>query len=146
MIEVPSAVMSADILAKEADFFSIGTNDLIQYTFAVDRINEKVAHLYQPLHPAILRMLKMVIDAAHRRGRWISVCGEMAADPVSAIILLGMGIDKLSMAAVSIPKVKNAIRGVSLTEARRLALNVLSKETGEEVQRVVNEQLKGFDI
>ncbi len=137
MIEVPSAVLTADILAKEVDFFSIGTNDLIQYTFAVDRINEKVAHLYQPLHPCILRMIKMTVEAAHRAGIWVSLCGEMAGDPILAVLLIGMGVDKLSMAAINIPEVKKAIRAISFDEAQSLAIAALQKETVEDVKNIV---------
>lgn len=149
MIEVPAAVMEADILAREADFFSIGTNDLIQYTFAVDRINEKVAHLYEPLHPAILRMIKIVIDAAHRQGIWISLCGEMAAEPAIACLLMGMGIDKLSMAAVNIPEVKRLIRSVKYSDAQRLAEVVLGKEDVTEIKKLVQSQfcpLKSYQV
>ncbi len=141
MIEVPAAVMAADVLAREADFFSLGTNDLIQYTFAVDRINEKVAHLYQPLHPAILRMIKMVIDAAHRQNIWVGVCGEMAADPMVAMILIGLGIDKLSMASINIPEVKRLVRTLTYKEAQRLALTVLGKDTVEEIKNLVHSRL-----
>ncbi len=145
MIEVPSAVMIADVLAQYADFFSIGTNDLIQYTFAVDRINEKVAHLYQPLHPAILRMIKNVIGSAHRRGIWISVCGEMAAEPILAVLLMGMGIDKLSMAAVNIPPVKRLIRSVNYTDAQRLAEVVLQQDDIGKIQNIVYSQFCSLD-
>jgi phosphotransferase system enzyme I (PtsI) len=125
MIEVPSAAMTADILAAKSDFFSIGTNDLIQYSLAVDRGNEKVNYLAQPCHPAVLRFLKQTIDAAHERGIKAAMCGEMAGDPSLTVLLLGLGLDELSMAAPAIPQVKRIIRGVSLKDCRALAEKAL---------------------
>jgi phosphotransferase system enzyme I (PtsI) len=125
MIEVPSAAMTADVLAEKSDFFSIGTNDLIQYSLAVDRGNEKVNYLAQPCHPAVLRFLKKTIDAAHARGIKAAMCGEMAGDPASTVLLLGLGLDELSMAAPAIPHVKRIIRGVSLKDCRALAEKAL---------------------
>ena len=125
MIEVPSAAMTADILAKRSDFFSIGTNDLVQYTLAVDRGNEKVSYLAQPTHPAILRFLKTTIDAAHSRSIRAAMCGEMAGDPGMAVLLLGLGLDEFSMAASSIPLVKRIIRSISMNECRVLADELL---------------------
>src|SRR5829696_4504599 len=116
MIEVPGAALIADVLAREADFFSIGTNDLIQYSLAVDRNNEHVASLYQPLHPAILRMLRFVIDSAGAAGIEISLCGEMAADPRYALLLVGLGLRRLSMSPRRIPEVKTWIRELSAAE------------------------------
>ncbi|MFH1258928.1 MAG: phosphoenolpyruvate--protein phosphotransferase [Elusimicrobiota bacterium] len=126
MIELPSAAITADVLAKEASFLSIGTNDLIQYTLAVDRINENVASLYDPLHPAILRLLKNIIDAGHAAGKWVGMCGEMAGSPEFTSILIGMGLDEFSVAAIAIPKVKNTIRSLRLSEAKELVKEVLT--------------------
>ncbi|MCK4245292.1 MAG: phosphoenolpyruvate--protein phosphotransferase [Candidatus Omnitrophica bacterium] len=133
MIETPSAAMTADILAKETDFFSIGTNDLIQYSIAIDRINEKIAYLYEPAHPAILRLIKNIIKAAHKEKIWVEMCGEMAADPSFALLLLGLGIDALSMSPFAIPEMKKIIRGVTFQEAKEFAKNALSFETTKEV-------------
>ncbi len=142
MIEVPSAAIVAADLAFESDFFSIGTNDLIQYTLAVDRGNEKVAYLYEPLHPAVLRLLKQTIQAARKAGIKISVCGEMASDPVSAVILLGLGVDELSMSAISIPPVKRLIRSINLNDARALAEEIMTEKTINGVHRVLKRHLK----
>jgi phosphotransferase system enzyme I (PtsI) len=126
MIEIPSAALTAEILAQKSDFFSIGTNDLLQYTLAVDRGNEKVGYLTQPFHPAVLRLLKMTIDAAHARGIKAAMCGELAGSVVAAPLLLGLGLDEFSMAASSIPLVKRIIRGASLEECRGLAEKALA--------------------
>ena len=136
MIEIPSAALTADVLAEHVYFFSIGSNDLIQYTLAVDRVNDNVIHLYQPTHPSVLRLIQMTIDAGHRHGIWVGVCGEMAADPMLAMLLLGMGIDELSMAPVALPAVKDVIRKTSLSEARKLAEAALQAHTAGEVQRL----------
>ena len=120
MIEVPSAAVISDIIAKEVDFLSIGTNDLIQYTMAVDRVNADVAHLYTPMHPAILRLLKIIIDSAHAAGINVGMCGEMAGDPEYTAVLLGLGLDEFSMSAAQIPKVKKIIRSISKAEAKQL--------------------------
>ncbi|MEW5957156.1 MAG: phosphoenolpyruvate--protein phosphotransferase [Chloroflexota bacterium] len=121
MIEIPSAALMADVLAPQVDFFSIGTNDLAQYTLAVDRTNEQVAHLADPLHPAVIRLIHQVIQAAHQHGKWVGLCGEMAGDPLAVPLLLGLGLDEFSMAAVSIPPIKAQIRGLSLAQARQIA-------------------------
>src|SRR5512138_2414564 len=126
MIEVPSAVIIADLLAREVDFFSVGTNDLIQYSLAIDRTNEHLSHLYEPLHPAVLRSLKMVTDAAHAAGIEVCMCGEMAGDPTYLPILLGLGFNELSMNAISIPRVKKILRRCSKKEAENLVSQVLT--------------------
>jgi len=133
MIEIPSAALSADLLAEQADFFSIGTNDLTQYTLAVDRINEHVAHLYQPAHPAVLRLIALAIEAGQRHKRPVCVCGEMASDPLTALLLVGMGVDELSMAPASIPVVKDAIRKTTLEQARALAGQALAARSSTEI-------------
>ena len=135
MIEIPSASMTADILAREADFFSIGTNDLIQYALAVDRINEHVSYLYKPLHPAVLRIIRGVVQAAHQEGIPIAICGEMAAEPSHALILLGLGLDEFSMNPVSIPKVKKVLRMSRFEETRALVERVFQFSTAAEIER-----------
>jgi len=133
MIEIPSAVLIADTLAKRVKFFSIGSNDLIQYTLAADRTNEKVSHLYEPTHPAILRLIKMTVDAAHANGIWAGVCGEIAGDPVLTPLLLGLGVDELSAAPAVLDQVKYIIRRVKLDEARQLAEFALSSESPTDI-------------
>nr|HOP41485.1 phosphoenolpyruvate--protein phosphotransferase [Geobacteraceae bacterium] len=141
MIETPSAVIIADLLAREVDFFSVGTNDLIQYSLAIDRTNEHLSHLYEPLHPAVLRSLKIVADAAHAAGIYVSMCGEMAGEPNYLPILLGLGFDELSMNAVSIPKVKKILRRCSRREAEKLALQALTFSTATEVDAYLQSQI-----
>lgn len=133
MIEIPSAAMVADSLARRSHFFSIGTNDLIQYSLAVDRMNEKIAHLYEPTHPAILRLIKNSVDAAHAHKVWVSVCGEMAGDPVLVPLLLGLGVDELSAAPPLLAQVKYLIRRLKLADARQLAEFALSCESPAEI-------------
>jgi len=133
MIEIPSAAIVADSLAKRLKFFSIGTNDLIQYCLAVDRMNEKIAHLYEPTHPAILHLIKGTVDAAHNHRIWVSVCGEMASDPVLVPLLLGLGVDELSVTAALVPPVKFIIRRLKLTEAKELAEFALNSESAAEI-------------
>ena len=133
MIEIPSAAISADTLAREVDFFSIGTNDLIQYTIAVDRVNERIAHLYEPTHPAVLRLLKMIADAAHASKIWVGVCGEMARDVALIPILLGLGMDELSVGARSVPRVKMAVRSLAVSECQQLVDEVLRLQTSSEI-------------
>ncbi|MCA1660550.1 MAG: phosphoenolpyruvate--protein phosphotransferase, partial [Verrucomicrobiaceae bacterium] len=129
MIEIPSAAMCAERLAREIDFFSIGTNDLIQYTIAVDRVNERVAHLYEPAHPAVLRMLKMVADAAHAHDIWVGVCGEMAGDLALTPLLLGLGMDELSVGASLVPQVKRAVQSLKHGECQKLVREVMDLDT-----------------
>ena len=133
MIEVPSAALMADVLAKHVKFFSIGTNDLVQYTMAVDRVNERVAYLYEPTDPSVLRLIKSTIDAGHRHGVWVGLCGELAADPLATPLLIGLGLDELSMAPSAVPWVKDAIRSVSYECAVELANTALGAETATEV-------------
>ena len=137
MIETPSAVMVADLIAPEVAFFSIGTNDLIQYTLAVDRVNEHVAHLYEPLHPSILRAIRQVVRVAKQHEIPVAVCGEMAGDPTIAPLLIGMSIDELSMNSVSIPKVKNVIRRMHHEDMAQLVDSVLMLSTADEIRRAV---------
>ena len=133
MIEIPSAVLTADSLAKRVKFLSIGTNDLIQYSLAVDRLNEKIAHLYEPTHPAIVRLIKATVEAGRRNGIWVGVCGEMAGDPALVPLLLGLDIDELSAAFSVVPQVKFLIRRLKLSEARQLADFALNCESGSEI-------------
>ncbi|HWW02235.1 MAG TPA: phosphoenolpyruvate--protein phosphotransferase [Candidatus Acidoferrum sp.] len=133
MIETPSAVMVADALAKRLKFFSIGTNDLIQYSLAVDRMNEKIAHLYEPTHPAIVRLIKATVDAAHNQKVWVSVCGEMASDPVLAPLLLGLGVDELSVAPPLVSPVKFLVRRLKMSEAKEVADFALQCESTSEI-------------
>jgi phosphotransferase system enzyme I (PtsI) len=121
MIEIPSAALTADMIAREVDFLSIGTNDLIQYTIAVDRLNERIAHLYEPTHPAVLRLIQMVVNAAHARGIWVGVCGEMAGEVTLTPLLLGLGVDELSTGAALVPRVKAAVQQLSTQECEKLA-------------------------
>ncbi len=133
MIEIPSAAISADTLAREVDFFSIGTNDLIQYAIAVDRVNESIAHLYEPTHPAVLRLLKMIADAAHANGIWVGVCGEMAGDIVLTPLLLGLAMDELSASTSLVPRVKLAVQSLSVSECETLVQEALQMETPAEI-------------
>jgi len=137
MVEVPAAAVAADILAHEVDFFSIGTNDLIQYAMACDRTNERVSYLYEPLHPAILRLIKGVIEAAHKAGKWVGMCGEMAGDPLAIPILLGLGLDEFSINPTAIPEAKAIISSLSLVEAEKIAAKALSMSSAEEIKAYV---------
>jgi phosphotransferase system enzyme I (PtsI) len=141
MIETPAAATIPDLLATEAEFFSIGSNDLIQYTLAADRSNPRVAHLYEPLHLAVLRMMRTILRAAHRHSRPVSVCGEMAADPIYTLILLGLGVDELGMNPVMIPAIKQIIRGVTWAEARNVARGVLRERRAKDVEAYLEEMM-----
>jgi phosphotransferase system enzyme I (PtsI) len=133
MIEIPSAAATADILAKNCSFFSVGTNDLIQYLLAIDRVNERIAHLYEPTHPAVVRTLKHIVDEAHKQGLPVSVCGEMAGDPVFAPLLLGLGVDGLSMSPSWLPSVKYLVRAMTMADAKALAAEALALESPKEI-------------
>jgi phosphotransferase system enzyme I (PtsI) len=141
MAETPAAVFIADLLAEEADFFSIGTNDLIQYTLAVDRGNEKIAHLYEPLHPAILRAIKTLVETGHKHDIWVGVCGEMCGDPAGAVILLGLGLDEFSTSPYLLPEIKTIVRSVTYAEAKELSERALCLSTAADVRRFVEEKL-----
>lgn len=138
MVEIPSTAVLADQFAKEVDFFSIGTNDLIQYTMAADRMNEQVSYLYQPYNPSILRLVKMVIDASHKEGKWTGMCGEMAGDETAIPLLLGLGLDEFSMSATSVLKARSLISKLSKAEMENLAQEALQKSTVDEVIELVN--------
>jgi phosphotransferase system enzyme I (PtsI) len=154
MIEIPSAAIAADALARQVKFFSVGTNDLIQYTLAVDRLNERIAHLYEPTHPAIVRLIKMTTDAGKKHGIWTGVCGEMAGDPVLAPLLLGLGVTELSAAPASVPGIKYLIRRLKLCEAEALAEFALSCESASEIlarckalaQQIAPSLFEGFKL
>jgi phosphotransferase system enzyme I (PtsI) len=137
MIEIPSAAIMSDLLIQEVDFLSIGTNDLIQYTLAVDRVNEAVAYLYEPLHPAILRLIQTTVDACHRAGKWAGMCGEMAGDPQFVPLLLGMGLDELSVSVSVIPEVKKVIRMMPYQLATEIAQAALKMKTSGEVMELI---------
>jgi phosphotransferase system enzyme I (PtsI) len=142
MVEVPSAVAVADLLAKQVDFFSIGTNDLIQYALAIDRVNEHVAYMYQPFHPAILRMIRQVVEAGRKAGIDVALCGEMAGDPLCISILLGLGINDLSLNALGIPIIKKIIRTISLEESRNVLEEILELDTAARVREIIKEKMK----
>ncbi|WP_419853184.1 phosphoenolpyruvate-protein phosphotransferase PtsI [Actinobacillus pleuropneumoniae] len=139
MVETPSAAVNARHLAKEADFFSIGTNDLTQYTLAVDRGNEIIAHLYNPLSPSVLNLIKQVIDASHAEGKWTGMCGELAGDVRATALLLGMGLDEFSMSAISVPHVKKLARSINYADAKALADEALAQPTATDIEKLVND-------
>ena len=144
MIEVPSAALTCDILAQEVSFFSIGTNDLIQYSLAVDRSNEKVAYLYEPTHPAVLRLIKSIIDAGHKADIWVGMCGEMAGEPSLVILLLGLGLDEFSVSTVAIPDLKKIIRSVSFKESQEVAQKAMTLASAKEVEEFTQANFKGI--
>lgn len=141
MIEVPAAAMIADQLAREVDFFSIGTNDLIQYMMAADRMNEQVSYLYDPFHPAVLRMIRQVIEAAHQAGKWVGMCGEMAGEELAVPILLGLGLDEFSMSAASILRTRHLMKRLDTTEMKAVAQHALTLESGQEIRAYIKEQV-----
>ncbi|MFA5163982.1 MAG: phosphoenolpyruvate--protein phosphotransferase [Candidatus Omnitrophota bacterium] len=142
MIEVPSAALTADILAREISFFSIGTNDLIQYSLAVDRVNEKIAYLYEPAHPAVLRLIKNVIDTGHKHNIWVGMCGEMAGEAAFTLLLLGLGLDEFSTSPVNIPRIKQIIRSVDYSAAQKIADEAMGLSTGAEIEEFANMKLR----
>ena len=142
MIETPAAAMISDSLAKHVSFFSLGTNDLIQYTLAVDRVNELVAYLYEPTHPAILRLIKQTIDSGHKHGIWVGVCGEMAGDPVMTPLLLGLGVDELSATPSAVPLIKDSMRKVTMEDAKSLARKALSSESAGDVLALARQLIR----
>ena len=139
MIEIPAAAVLADQLAKEVDFFSIGTNDLVQYTFAADRMSSGVSYLYQPFHPSILRLVKHVIESAHAEGKWTGMCGEMAGEAIAAPLLIGLGLDEFSMSATSILSQRKLIRSMKKSEMEELAAKAINCGTMDEVVALVKE-------
>lgn len=141
MVETPSAAVNAKFLAKEVDFFSIGTNDLTQYTLAVDRGNELISHLYNPMSPSVLNLIKQVIDASHAEGKWTGMCGELAGDERATILLLGMGLDEFSMSAISVPRIKKLIRNVNYQDAKLLAEKALQQPTAAEIEQLISDFL-----
>jgi len=146
MVEVPSAALSADLLAQECDFFSLGTNDLIQYTLAVDRGNEKIAYLYEPFHPAVLKLIKTTADAAHRNSIWIGICGEMIADPKAAILLLGLSFDEFSASPASVPDIKIALRAARYVDARRVAERAVTMTSASEIRSFLTRELAEMGV
>ena len=134
MIEVPSAALTSDLIAKEVQFFSVGTNDLVQYALAVDRVNERIAYLYDPAHPAILRLIRSVVETAHAHKIWVGICGEMAGEPALALILLGFGFDEFSTSPVNIPRIKQVVRSVTTAQAREIAQQAMTFGTAKEVE------------
>jgi len=142
MIEIPSAAVMADQLAEASDFFSIGTNDLVQYTLAVDRGNERIASLFDPLHPAVLRLIQGVIEAGHRKGIPVAMCGEMSGDPLATLVLLGMGLDEFSMSPIAIPEVKMILRGVRFGDAEEVAGEVMKLGTKAEIRAFLEDEVR----
>jgi len=146
MVELPAVVQIADILIREVDFFSIGTNDLIQYTLAADRNNPKVRKYYDPYHPSVLASIRRVAEVANRAGKGVSLCGEMASEPLNAVLLLGMGISEFSLASPAIPVVKQALRKVTLIQARKIAQVALSLESATAVRGYLDKVRQKYEI
>jgi phosphotransferase system enzyme I (PtsI) len=139
MIETPAAVFISDLLARECDFFSIGSNDLTQYSLAIDRTNAKLGYLFNSFHPSVLRAIQTTVDAAHREGCWVSLCGEMAGDPLATVLLVGLGIDDLSMSPAVIPEIKQLVRSITYDEALGTATRAIRLSTAAEVEELVRE-------
>ncbi|MCX5895315.1 MAG: phosphoenolpyruvate--protein phosphotransferase, partial [Proteobacteria bacterium] len=147
MVEVPSAGTIADLLAREVNFFSIGTNDLIQYSLAIDRVNEQVSYLYEPLHPAVLRLLRNIINSAHDCGITVSMCGEMAGEPLYMPILLGLGIDELSMNVMALLRVKRVLRSLTYKDSQNFIDEVFKLSTAQEIETVLKKEInKKFPV
>jgi len=146
MIEIPSAVLIADKLANEVDFFSIGTNDLTQYTLAVDRGNQKIAHLYEGLHPAVLRLIYETIHAAHRKGIWVGLCGDMASNPLAVLPLIAMGIDELSVSPIFVPEIKNIIRSIDYKKIISLPKDLFKLSTALEIRKFILNYFDKYSI
>ena len=142
MVEIPAAAVLADQFAKYADFFSIGTNDLIQYSMAADRMSEKVSYLYQPFNPSILKLIKMTIDGAHSQGKWCGMCGEMAGEPDAMSVLMGLGLDEFSMSATSILKARKVATNISYAEMKEMANKALQCQRAEEVLELIHSTVK----
>ena len=142
MVEIPSAAVLAPVLAKEVDFFSIGSNDLTQYTLAVDRGNKLVANLYDHLHPAVLRLIRMVIDEAHKKHIWVGVCGEMASDPLAVPVLIGLGVDELSTSPSMLLQTKDIIRSLSMKEAKEIVKKIFSLNTAGEIRKHMEKDIR----
>ena len=142
MIEIPSAAISIDVIAKEVDFVSIGTNDLVQYTLAVDRNNQKISYLYEPFHPAVIKLINDVVKISHKNKIKVHVCGELAADPMAIILFVGMRVDELSMSAIAIPEIKKIIRSIKYSEAKMLLTEVLKMNTSIEIKEYIRAFIK----
>ncbi|MCD6120575.1 MAG: phosphoenolpyruvate--protein phosphotransferase [Spirochaetales bacterium] len=144
MIEIPSAAVTTDILAKKVDFFSIGTNDLIQYTIAVDRGNERIAYLYEPFHPGVLRLIQLTIENGHKQGIPVGMCGEMASNPLATVILLGMGLDEFSMSSISIPEIKRIIRSTAILDAEEVVGNIMEMKSYSEITKYLKNWMREY--
>ncbi|RKZ20327.1 phosphoenolpyruvate--protein phosphotransferase, partial [bacterium] len=141
MVEIPSCALLAREMGKFVDFFSIGSNDLTQYTLAVDRTNERISYLFSHLHPAVLKLMKLTVEGGHENGKWVGVCGEIAGDPLSVPVLLGLGVDELSTSPIIIPEIKSIIRGLTMEEARSITEKVMRMNRVEEIRRYLREEM-----